>query len=92
MRAVFEEPMAWVSAACVALSLGLAYIFGGIGAVVVGAPLFGAALMLTGCYVAAGSLVALRDGAGAWPVFAPAAGTASVVIFGLTLSGVLFPA
>jgi hypothetical protein len=86
MRAFHEDGPEMIAGNMLTLTLGAAFILGGIGATVTGAIPFGLSMMLIGCYIAAASLVALRDGPDALNVFAPAAVSAVVAIMGLALA------
>lgn len=86
MRAFFEDSASILSAKIMALALGAAFVAIG----VIGAPLQHDARALLflapGCYITAASLVGLRQGRAAWPVFAPAGFAAIAAIAGLALA------
>jgi hypothetical protein len=86
MKAFYEDSGDVLALKIVTTVLGFAFILGGIGLVVTGAWRMGAPLMLTGCYVAAASMVGLRDGENAWEVYAPAAASALVAIVGMAFA------
>ncbi len=86
MKAFFEDPGEVLGLKIVTVVLGSAFIVGGIGLMVTGGWRIGAPLMVLGCYVAAASLVALRDGPNAWNMYAPAAASALVAIAGMAFA------
>jgi hypothetical protein len=92
MKAFHEDEGDVLALKIVTVVLGFAFVLGGIGLVVTGDWQLGAPMMLIGCYVAAASLVALRDGEAAWDIFAPAAASALMAIVGLSLASGAIPA
>lgn len=86
MKAFHEDDGDVLALKIVTVVLGFAFMLGGIGLIVTGGWELGLAMMLIGCYVAAASLVALRDGEEAWGVYAPAAASALMAVVGLSLA------
>lgn len=86
MRAFFEDSASVLSAKIMSLALGAAFVAIG----VVGAPLQNDArpllFLALGCYITAASLVGLRQGRAAWPVYAPAGFASIAAIAGLALA------
>ena len=91
MKAFHEDTGEVLALKIVTVVLGFAFILGGIGLVVSNQWRLGAPMMLIGCYIAAASLVGLRDGEAAWDVYAPAAASALVAIVGLSLASGAIP-
>lgn len=86
MRAFFEDTASVLSAKILSLTLGTAFVTIG----VVGAPLQqdprALLFLVLGCYITAASLVGLRQGRAAWPVYAPAGFASIAAVAGLALA------
>jgi hypothetical protein len=86
MRAFYEDPTDILALKIVALALGAVFMLAGIGLAVTDAAIVGLPLLLMGCYIAAGSLIGLRDGQDGWRVFAPAGMAACAALAGMVLA------